>query len=288
MAIDYDHLLNYEIPACEQTYTEHDVMLYALGLGFGADPMDRAELPFVYEKDLKVLPTMCCVLGTPGMWLAEPDTGVDYVKVVHGEMGFQIHKPLPTSASISAKTRVAEIFDKGEGVGALILQEREIVDRESGEKLATATSTTFARADGGFGGDRGPKRVKVIPDDREPDQVCDLRTLPQAALIYRLSGDYNPLHCDPDVAAQAGFDRPILHGLCTYGAVGHAILRTLCDYDPLRFTGMQARFSAPVFPGETIRTEMWRDGANDEAAFRARVVERDVLVLDQGTAEVVA
>ncbi len=286
MAIDYDHLINYDIPASEHTYTERDVMLYALGLGLGMNPVDRAELPFVYEKDLKVLPTMCCVMGTPGMWLAEPDTGVDYFKVVHGEMGFTIHKPLPTSASLSARTRVTDIFDKGEGVGALIFQQREIVDLESGDLLATANSTTFARGNGGFGGERGPRSAKVIPADREPDEVCDLATLPQSALIYRLSGDYNPLHCDPDVAEKGGFDRPILHGLCTYGTAGHAILRTLCGYDPSRFTGMQARFSAPVFPGETIRTEIWRDGGDGKAAFRSRVVERDVVVLDQGTARV--
>jgi len=286
MAIDYDRLMNYEVPPGEQTYTERDVMLYALGLGFGMDPVDRAELPFVYEKDLQVLPTMCCVMGSPGMWIAKPDTGVDYLKVVHGEMGFEIHKPLPTAATLRSKTRVTDIFDKGRGVGALIVQQREIFDRESGDKLATATSTTFARGDGGFGGERGPASVKVIPQDRAPDEVCDLPTLPQAALIYRLSGDTNPLHCDPDVAQQAGFPRPILHGLCTYGMAGHAILRTFCDYDPSRFTGMQARFSAPVFPGETIRTEMWRDGGDGKAVFRARVVERDVVVLDQGTAKI--
>ena len=285
MAIDYDSLINFDIPEREWTYTERDVMLYALGLGFCMDPVDRAELPFVYEKDLKVLPTMCCVMGTPGMWAADPATGIDYLKVVHGEMGFKIHKPLPTSASISAKTRVTDIFDKGEGVGALILQERVIVDADSGDKLATATSTTFARGNGGFGGERGPSTVKVVPEDREPDEVCDLATLPQSALIYRLSGDYNPLHSDPDVAEKAGFHMPILHGLCTYGTAGHAILRTLCDYDPLRFTGMNARFTSPVFPGETIRTEMWR-GDNGTAEFRSRVVERDVVVLDQGIAEI--
>jgi acyl dehydratase len=284
MAIDYDKLINYDIPTCERTYTERDVMLYALGVGLGLDPTDRSELSFVYEKDLKVLPTMCCVLGSPGMWLAEPETGVDYVQVLHGEMGIKLHNALPVSASISAKTRVTDIFDKGESIGALILQQTAIVDVASGDLLATTSSTTFARGDGGFGGQRGPPSTNVIPA-RDPDDVCDLPTLPHAALIYRLSGDYNPLHCDPDVAQQAGFEQPILHGLCTYGTVGHAILRTLCDYDPLRLTGMQARFSAPVFPGETIRTEIWHTG-DGKSAFRARVVERDVVVLDQGTAEV--
>ena len=285
MAIDYAQLMNYEIPAREQTYTQRDVMLYALGLGLCMDPVNRPELSFVNEKDLKVLPTICCVLGAPGMWLAKPDTGVDYVKVVHGEMGFKIHKPIPSAASVCAKTRVTDIFDKGEGVGALIVTQSEICDRESGDTLATTTSTIFARGNGGFGGERGPSNVRVIPEDREPDAICDLPTLPQAALIYRLSGDYNPLHCDPDVAERAGFPRPILHGLCTYGTAGHAILRTHCDYDPLRLTGMKARFSAPVFPGETIRTEMWRN-AGGMTAFRSRVVERNVVVLDQGTATV--
>jgi acyl dehydratase len=285
MPIDYDKLMNYRIPSREQTYTERDVMLYALGVGLGMDPINRTELSFVYEQDLKVLPTMCCVLGSAGMWLAKPDTGVNYLRVVHGEMGFEIHKPLPTAARVRADSRVIDIFDKGEDVGALVIHERVILDCESGDKLATTTSTTFARGDGGFGGKRGPSSVKVIPADREPDEVCDLPTLPQAALIYRLSGDYNPLHCDPDVAKKAGFDRPILHGLCTYGTAGHAILRELCNYDPSRLRGMRARFSAPVVPGETIRTEMWRR-VDGNAVFRSRVVERNVVVLDQGVAEI--
>lgn len=210
MAINYAQLMNYEIPVRELTYTQRDVMLYALGLSLCMDPVNRAELPFVYEKDLKVLPTICCVLGAPAMWLAKPDTGVDYVKVVHGEMGFKIHKPIPSAACVRAKTRVTDIFDKGEGVGALIVTQSEICDRESDETLATTTSTIFARGNGGFGGERGPSSVRVIPEDRKPNAICDLPTLPQSALIYRLSGDYNPLHCDPDVAEQAGFPRPIL------------------------------------------------------------------------------
>ena len=186
MAIDYDKLISYDIPTREQTYTERDVMLYALGVGVGLDPADRSELAFVYEKDLKVLPTMCCILGAPGMWLAEPGTGVDYVQVLHGEMGIKIHKALPVSASIIGKTRVTDIFDKGQTVGALILQQTEIVDVASGDLLATTSSTTFARGDGGFGGQRGPSSTKVIPQ-RDPDAICDLPTLPHAALIYRLS-----------------------------------------------------------------------------------------------------
>jgi acyl dehydratase len=285
MAINYAQLMNYEIPLREQTYTERDVMLYALSLGMCMDPGNRAELSFVYEKDLKVLPTICCVLGTPAMWMARPDTGIDYLKVVHGEMGFKIHKPIPSAGCVRAKTRVTDIFDKGASVGALIVTQSDICDRESGDTLATTTSTIFARGNGGFGGQRGPASVKVIPEGRAPDAICDLPTLPQSALIYRLSGDYNPLHCDPDVAGRAGFPRPILQGLCSYGVAGHAILKARCDYDPWRLTGMRARFSAPVFPGETIRTEMWQS-ADGVTAFRSRVVERDVVVLDQGVAMV--
>ncbi len=287
MGLDYDHLMNYDIPEVEQTYTERDTMLYALGVGLNMDPLDKTHLRFTYEKELRALPTMCCVLGTPGSWISNPDTGIDYLKVLHGEMSFQIHKPIPKAATVRGKTRVTGVFDKGADVGALVVQSREIVDAATGEKIATADSTTFARGNGGFGGDRGPSSPKHIPEDRAADEVCDLPTLSQAALIYRLSGDYNPLHGDPDVADKAGFKAPILHGLCTYGVVGHALLRTLCGYEVERFKSMSARFSSPVYPGKTIRTEMWRlDG--DKVAFRASIPERDTVVLNQGLAEVSA
>jgi acyl dehydratase len=288
MGLDYDHLMNYDIPEVEQTYTGRDTMLYALGVGLCMDPLDREALRFTYEKELRALPTMCCVLGTPGSWISKPDTGIDYLKVLHGEMGFRIHQPIPTAAKLRAKTRVTDIFDKGADVGALVVQSREIVDAESGQKIATTTSTTFARGNGGFGGARGPSSPKHIPGDRAADAVCDLPTLPQAALIYRLSGDYNPLHSDPDVAEKAGFKAPILHGLCTYGVVGHALLKTLCDYQPDRFQAMSARFSSPVYPGETIRTEMWQLG-DGKVAFRGSIPARDnLVVLNEGLAEISA
>ena len=226
---------------------------------------------------------MCCVLGRADMWAADPATGLDFHNLLHGEMGFTLHKPLPAAADIRAEARITEIYDKGEA-GALIWEQRVIVDMATGEELATTRSAIFARGQGGFGGERGPSAEKVVPEDQEPDDVVDTATLPQAALIYRLSGDLNPLHCDPDVAAKVGFDRPILHGLCTYGIAGYAILKTLCDHDTARLGGMNARFSAPVFPGETIRTEIWRNIGEGRAAFRARVVERDAVVLDQGVA----
>ena len=284
MAIDYDKLKNWDFGEIEQTYTTKDSILYALGLGLGADPMDERQLRFVYEDGMAALPTMSVVLGYPGFWLKDPETGVDWVKVLHGEQGIIVHKLLPAEGTVVGKTRVTEIIDKGEGRGALILSERDVVDKASGDLLATLTSTTFARGDGGFGGPEGPSPKPHALPERDADEVCDLPTLPQAALIYRLSGDFNPLHADPKVAVAAGFERPILHGLCTLGVAGHALLKTACGYDPARFKSMALRFSAPVYPGETIRTEIWRD--DGVVSFRSSVVERDVVVLNNGRAEV--
>jgi acyl dehydratase len=185
---------------------------------------------------------------------------------------------------VVGKTRVTEIIDKGPGKGALVYSERVVTDQATGERIATATQTTFCRGDGGFGGPpREAPPVHTLPE-RAPDHVCDLATRPETALIYRLSGDPNPLHVDPAVAQAAGFPRPILHGLATFGVAGHAILKTLGGYDPARLTAIAGRFSSPVFPGETIRTEMWRDGS--VVSFRARMVERDVIALNNGRAEV--
>lgn len=284
MTIDYDKLKNWDFGEIEQTYTTKDSILYALGLGLGADPMDERQLRFVYEDGMAALPTMSVVLGYPGFWLKNPETGVDWVKVLHGEQGIIVHKPLPAEGTVVGRTRVTEIIDKGEGRGALILSERDVVDKASGDLLATLTSTTFARGDGGFGGPEGPSPKPHTLPERDADEVCDLPTLPQAALIYRLSGDFNPLHADPKVAIAAGFEQPILHGLCTLGVAGHALLKTACGYDPARFKSMALRFSAPVYPGETIRTEIWRD--DGVISFRSSVVERDVVVLNNGRAEV--
>jgi acyl dehydratase len=179
---------------------------------------------------------------------------------------------------------VVEIVDKGPGKGAIVYSERLLSDQATGERIATIVQTTFCRGDGGFGGPpREQRPVHPIPD-RAPDLVCDLPTRPETALIYRLSADRNPLHADPAVAQAAGFPRPILHGLATFAVAGHAVLKTVCGYDPARLTAIAGRFSAPVFPGETIRTEMWCDGP--VVSFRARVVERDVVALNNGRAEI--
>jgi len=282
--IDYDVLMNFRIPEVEQTLTTRDTILYALGIGLGSDPMDESQLRFVYEKELAALPTMAVVLGYPGPWHADPRTGVDRSKVVHGEQGFRILKPLPVEGKVLGRTRVTGVFDKGADKGALLQTETEVRLAATGEAVCSLTSTTFARANGGFGGPGGPVKEPHRLPERTPDMVCDLPTLPQAALIYRLSGDYNPLHAEPAYAKRSGFRMPIIHGRCTFGVAGHALLKTCCGYDPSRLVAMEGRFSAPVFPGETIRTEMWRDG--DVVSFRSLVADRNAVVLNNGRAEI--
>ncbi len=284
MAIDYDKLRNYPIPAVETELSERDTMLYGLGIGFGADPTDRDQLKFVYEDGLQAVPSMAVVLGHPGFWVKRSDTGIDWVNVLHGEQSMVVHRPLPTSGRLVGTSRVTEIYDKGADKGALMYQERVVADAATGEKICTLTASTFCRGDGGFGGPTGPSPRPHQMPDRAPDGHVDLPTLPQAALIYRLSGDYNPLHADPAVAQAAGFKAPILHGLCTFGVACHALVRTVCGGDPSRLRRQDVRFSAPVYPGETIRTEYWQDGR--AVSYRARVLERDLVVLNNGYAEV--
>jgi len=285
MPLDPAKLLSLKLPDVEQSYSEKDLMLYALGVGFGHDPVDTRELDFVYERNLKVLPTFPVVLGFQPFLLRDIGTGVNFEMCVHGEEDLTLHRPLETSGTIVARHRIRDVIDKGEGKGALLLMERAIFDKASGGAIATIRHTVFCRADGGFGGETRPSPPAHPLPDRAPDIVCDLQTRPEMALIYRLSADVNPLHADPDVARAAGFPRPILQGLGTFGVAGHAILRSVCGYDPARMKSMAGRFSAPVYPGETIRTELWRDGG--VVSFRARVLERDAVAINNGRAEVV-
>lgn len=285
MPIVPEKLLALDIPPVEQSYGPKDVMLYALGVGLGQDPTNEDELAFVYEKHLKVLPTYALVQAYTPYWLRQPDVGVTWTHVVHGEQRFTLNKPVRPEGTVIGKTRILDVIDKGESKGALVFSERTIADKASGELLARLTQTTFCRADGGFD---GPQRAAPAPHpipERAPDLTCDLPTRPEMALVYRLSGDINPLHADPKFAEAAGYPRPILHGLATFGVAGHALLKSLCGYEPARLTEMVGRFSAPVYPGETIRTEMWRDGG--VVSFRARVVQRDVVAINNGKAEII-
>ena len=289
--ISYQALRNWQFPEIEQRYTADDSMFYALAVGLGADPVDERQLAFVNDTAAGTplaLPTMAVILGYPGSWMRDPKSGIDYSMIVHGEEQIVLHKPLPASGTVVSKHRVTRLVDKGAGKGATVTYDKELFDKATGDRLATVTHTTFCRGDGGFSArdglsDPSPSSPPKVPQ-REPDLVSELPTLPQQALLYRLCADRNPLHSEPAAARKAGFERPILHGLGTYGVAGHALLASLCDYDPRRLKSLFARFSAPVFPGETIRFEIYREGA--EIAFRARVMARDRVVLDYGRASI--
>lgn len=280
--MDIEKIASMKIEPIVQSYDKRDTILYALGLGLGADPLDECELPFVYEKDLRCLPSWANVLCHPGFWAQDPAFGIDWVKILHAEQDYRIHQPLPATGAIRGEYAVAGIEDKGEGRGALLHQEKELFDVGTGAHLATVRSTLFLRGNGGEGSfGRAMAPAMAIPD-KAPDRVVEIPTLPRQALIYRLSGDWNPLHADPAIARRAGFDMPILHGLCTNGIATRAVLSAYCDHDPARLKQMFVRFSKPVMPGETIRVEFHEDG--DTLRFRAIAVERDAVVLDRCTA----
>lgn len=280
MAFDPEKLLNKDFPVVQQTYTAKDCMLYALGVGMGIDPLNEDTLRFVYEENLKVLPSQSVMTAHPGFWAKEEDTGLDWVKVLHAGQEIIMHKPFPSEGTVEAKTRITSVTDKGERIGALIVSDRVVSDVATGEDICTLVTTILARGDGGFGGERKTTpKTDIIPKS-EPDRVCDLPTQPQQALIYRLTGDFNPLHASPIVARNAGFKAPILHGLCTLGVATHALIKSCCDYDTSRFKRMRLRFSTPVYPGETIRTEIWING--NEIAFRCKSLEQDKVVINNG------
>lgn len=281
--MDIEKIQNLAIAPIEQQYDKRDTILYALGLGYGADPLDESELPFVYEGELRCVPSYVNNLCHPGFWAQKPEFNIDWVKILHAEQDFTIHKPLPGTGTIRGQYRVAGIEDKGEGRGALLHQEKTLADAQTGEIYATVRSTLFLRGNGGEGGfGEGVQPAAALPE-RTPDRVVEIPTLPRQALIYRLSGDWNPLHADPNVARKAGFPMPILHGLCTNGLATRAILASYCNNDTAKFRSMFVRFSKPVMPGETIRFEFYEEGAG-KLCFRAIAVQRGDVVLDRCTA----
>lgn len=282
--IDHDALLARRFDTIEHSYTTRDTILYALGLGLGADPVDPAQLRATYERadGFGAIPAMVNVLAGPGFWAMQPDTGLTWQQILHGEQSFTMHAPLRPSGTLLGRTRITGIVDKGPGRGALIYSERTLTDRDSGTLIATVSGTSFARADGGYGGPDGPVKPPRAMPSGEPDCHVDVATPLRSALIYRLSGDDNPLHADPEVAQGAGFDRPILHGLCSLGVASWSLTQALAGGDFTRLQHLELRFTAPVYPGETLRTEIWRDG--DDISFRARVLERDIIVLNNGLA----
>jgi acyl dehydratase len=273
----------YRIPEVVQQYSERDCILYALGIGLGSDPADDRHLQFLFEQNLRVLPTYAAVMGYPGFWQKDPEAGLDWRKILHGGIDIRWHAPLPPAGKVVGKSRVSRVIDKGLAKGALVTTERSITEFDTGVLLATVDSTTLCRGDGGFDGGDDDVLSFAHQRDGAPHAFFDFKTSPRAALIYRLSGDFNPLHADPSAATLAGFDRPILHGLCSFGVAGAAILQTCCSWEGHRLKRLVLRFSAPVYPGETIRTEMWISGTT--IAFRSLVLERGVEVLANGIAE---
>jgi len=279
MPINYDELMQAKATDVPAHYGDRETMLYALGIGFMRDPMNTDELPFAYENGLKTVPTMATVIGW-GQTNTLARANINYMMVVHGEQRLTLHKPLPDSADVLMDERVAGVFDKGAGKGAVVIVERTIREKTSGTKLCTLQSTIFARGDGGFGGPKdGAPEPHTLPT-RAPDLTHEADTRPDQAFLYALSGDRNPLHRDPNFAKMAGFPRPILHGLCTYGTACRSVISSVAKFDPTKITSFDARFSSPVFPGETIITEMWVDG--NVLSFRCKLKERDVVVLNNG------
>ena len=286
--IDAARLLAWEFPKIVHRYTRDDSMLYALSTAVGADPLDPEQLKYVDDTRPGApvaLPTMAVVIGFPGSWMDVPETGIDFARIVHGEEELIMHRPLAPEGTLIARHRVINVTDKGPGKGALITYDKDLFDEVDGAIVATVRHTTFARGNGGFSGTSAARPVKppepAMPD-RAPDRQRVMATVPQQALFYRLCADRNPLHSNPDVARKAGFERPILHGLCSFGMAGFAIVADWCDHNPARLASIRLRFSAPMFPGETLVVESFE--TRGQIQFQARVIERDTLVLAHGHA----
>lgn len=270
-----ERLAVHEIPLAHKLITPAQCALYALSVGLGQDPLDPVQLSYVeLNRPLQVLPTMAIVLASPGFWLADPATGVDISKVLHGEQSLRMHRALPAQAEVVGTTSCERVIDKGAGGAALIYTRTRLEERATGILYAEMGSTTFIRDAGGFGGEPGP--VNPLPAEPHGNPIAQVvvPTRPEQALWYRLNGDYNPIHADPEVARSGGFERPILHGLCTLGIACQSVLRALAGGRATALKELSVRFRAPVLPGDTIVTDIWADGA-----FRSRVQERGTVVL---------
>lgn len=277
MSIDPERLLAHRFPEIRHRYVERDAILYALGIGLGADPLDHDDLAYLIETKLCVLPTMAATLASPGMWVRDPTLGIDWVRLVHAEQAATFHAALPPSAEVIGTARIASLADRGEGKGAVLVVEREIRDAQDAVLYCTVRQTLLLRGDGGFGGPPPAPSATLAPPQRAPDLRLSVSISPRAALIYRLSGDWNPIHADPAVARKAGFERPILHGLASYGVAG----RTLMKATGVELCSLAVRFAGIVYPGDVIDFSMWREGG--KILFEGHVGERRVL--DRGYAE---
>lgn len=263
----------------QRTWTSTDALLYALGVGAGMDDPTGSELEFTTENSRnisqRVLPTLAVVLQASGLPLNQLGE-VNLAMMLHGEQGITLHRPIPVAGTLESTSTITGIWDKTKG--AVVDTESSSVLADDGQPLFTTRTSLFLRGEGGWGGDRGPSVTVDIPDT-DPDVTIAYQTRSDQALLYRLNGDRNPLHSDPLFAADGGFPKPILHGLCTYGFTGRALLNGLCDADPAKFGSMDARFTSPVMPGETLTVRMWR--TNEGALFRTHGAD-DRVVLDAG------
>jgi acyl dehydratase len=285
LLVKYPEVLSLRSEPVEFSYTEEDVILYALGVGVGTDSLEDEELQFVYEKRLCALPTMSTAL-LRGSNSLTADAGIDAKMMLHSEQRMIAHRPLPPAGRIRSGSRVFGVSDKGKGKGAAVYMEHSIADANTGILYSTLVLTLFCRGDGGFGG----PATSPFPLHELPARPCDaeiaLKTAPNQAALYRIAmRDRTPLHIDPEVAAAAGFDKPLLHGLCTYGFACRAVMKACCNNDPAKIRSFDVRFTSPVFPGETLVTRIWKDGS--VVSFESSVLERDVTVLKNGRCEIV-
>lgn len=288
--IHYDTVKQWPFGEDISAYGVDDCIRYALSLGMAADPFDEDELRFVLEDGIRVLPTLLATVGAPGAWASNPATGIDWLQILHGEHRMRFFGALPASTRVRSRTRVSGIVDKGAGKGALVTTVREVSDADSGRPLAHVEHVSFCRADGGYteGGAPSDAPLQPLPAApvRAPDAQLEMPTQRNAALLYRLNGDRNPVHAVPAAWRQAGFDQPILHGLCSYGMAARGLVKLACGNDPARLESIAARFSAPVYPGETLVLSQWRDGAS--VHFEVYAKERGLKVLSHGVATVAA
>jgi acyl dehydratase len=277
MAIRYPEILDLSRTGVPVSWRAKDAILYALGVGLGDAPVDGPETAFVYEKGVKVTPT----LATVALYRANAgDLGLNYARMLHGEQSIAVLRPLTADADLLADGRVVSVHDKGRDKGCVVVTEITLRDANDGETVCVLTSTIFARGDGGFGGPNHPPPAPHPIPDRAPDRSIDIATNTNQALLFRLLGDLNPLHADPAAARAAGFERPILHGLCTYGVTCRAVLQAYANFDPARIRSHAARFAAPAYPGETLTIDLWTD--DDVISFEARVRARGVKIIANG------
>ncbi|MDQ8030497.1 MAG: MaoC/PaaZ C-terminal domain-containing protein [Bordetella sp.] len=290
--LDYRATRDFDSGEVRQRYGVAQSLLYALAIGAGADPLDRDELRFVYEVGQETFPSMACVLAQPGFWMRDrKELGIDALRLVHGEQRVRFHAPLPPAGEVVGRTRVTHVVDKGPDKGAVLYLEKALHDAATGRHLATVQPVVFCRGDGGFsaaglGSDEAPAPLQPTPTTA-PDRVLSMPVRADAALLYRLCGDMNPLHADPDTARRAGFERPILHGLATYGFACRGLLQLFCGPNPARLRAMDARMSAPTYPSDTLQLECWAPAAGAAGvAFRVTVPARNTVVLSHGRAEI--